>query len=108
MVRVVFQRFPDLTNRRIDAALGIHKYVVTPNLGNHLFPSDKSPTLLEQKKQKVQGNAFEFDRAASVAQLIALSIRLKTCEAENVVQCKARRPFFPDVLVDHPALLELG
>jgi len=42
--------------------------------------------VFQQQKKKLDRNALEFDRAASTPQLIALSIRLKVCKAENVIQ----------------------
>ncbi len=53
MVRVVVQRLSYLSNRCINAAFGVKKYVLSPKLGNNLCPGDKSPAVCEQKKQKL-------------------------------------------------------
>jgi hypothetical protein len=86
LTRVVSQCRADLTNSGVDAALRIQKRLVAPESGDNLFTNDKFPSVFQQQKKKLDRNALEFDRAASTPQLIALSIRLKVCKAENVIQ----------------------
>ena len=53
VVRVVAQHPSYLSNRCINAALGVKKYVLSPKLGDNLRPGDKSPAVCEQKEQKL-------------------------------------------------------
>jgi len=84
VVRVVAQSLADLANSGIDAALCVQKYIVTPKPGNHLLAGNKFAGMFKKKKQKLQRDMFEFERAATVPQLIALSIRLKAGKRKTI------------------------
>ena len=60
MLRIIFKRVPNFTDRTVDAAIGIEEDILAPDLLDYLLPRDKLAAALDEEEQDVQRNALQL------------------------------------------------
>src|SRR5262249_15605388 len=59
-VRVVAQRSAELAHRRVDSVINIEEYPLAPEALENFLARHKLSPLVDQQKQQVERNTFEF------------------------------------------------
>jgi hypothetical protein len=84
---VILQDLADLTDRAVDAVVGIEEDVLTPYPLYDVFPADDLSFLLDEDGENFRGNALQLKDATGTAQCrggeIELEVLAKSDQTRN-------------------------
>jgi hypothetical protein len=75
--RIILESLADLSNRSIDAVIGIEKNVLTPDPLYNLLAGDQLAALLHQKQEQLHWDASEFDGLTCSSEFIRAEVEFK-------------------------------
>jgi hypothetical protein len=76
-IGIVFQHLPDLSDRPVNAVVGIEKNSLAPNPLDDLVACNQFAILLHQKEQDFRRNALQFQDAPRAAEFLRTRIKLE-------------------------------
>ena len=65
---IVAERLAELTDRHIEAIVGIQGYALSPDLLRQVFAADDLPLLLDEHGQRLKGNPLQPEHGTTPAQ----------------------------------------
>src|ERR1700677_3961445 len=80
---IILQDLPDLANRSVYAVVGVEEDILAPDPLDDVLPADDLSVTLNQDRQNLGRNAFEFDHATVATQGMGGEIQLENLAKFN-------------------------
>ena len=80
---IVLQNLPDLTNRSINAVIGVEEDILAPDSRDDVLPANDLSLVLDQDRQNLCRNALQFEQTTGAAQGVCGEVELEVLAKFN-------------------------